>query len=298
MNCNDIRAVLAVVRPDSRDLDLPELASEKLHLEQCADCRARFESQQQSDRDLSRAMRGVAIPADLNSRLLASLTAAIAPPAVAAPALASQTVQTQTADAQTAAVSASVVPPPQPVERPRRSDQSWTRRRAATVISAAMMLLALCGWWLFQTQRQTLLSVPDLVALCHQQEALTAPVFQNSFRPDLPVTEIRLPAPSLVLKPLSLRDQGQELGALFACKVPGARGRLLSVVLVVVDLKRVQVPGLAGVGTSFQAAGVLYPKPHGYATRVWRVGQNLYVCYVQSKNPEDLDGLKAQFQTS
>ena len=289
---------MEVVRPDSRDLDLPELASEKLHLQQCADCQAHFELQQLSDRELGRAMRGVAIPVDLNSRLLASLSAAIAPAIAEVLTVAAPAVEFLTVESLTAAASASVVKPQQPAERSRRSDQSWTRRRAATVVSAAMLLLALCGWWLFQPQRQTLLSVPDLVALCHQPEALVAPAFQNSFHPDLPVTEIRLPARLQGLQPLSLQDNGQEVGALFACRVPGVRGKTLSVVLVVIDLKQVQVPNLAGVGNSFQAAGVVYPKPNGYATRVWRVGQNLYVCYVQSKHPEDLDGLQAQYQTS
>jgi hypothetical protein len=76
------------------------------------------------------------------------------------------------------------------------------------------------------------------------------------------------------------------------------RGKPLEVVLVVIDLRQVQVPGLASISTSFRAAQVDYPEPHRYATRVWRNGQNLYVCYVRSHSPEDLDSLQMLYHNS
>ena len=161
------------------------------------------------------------------------------------------------------------------------------------------MLLALCGWWLFQSPRQVSLSVPELLALSNSPAALKSSVFQRSFRPELPVSEILLPADPQVVRPLSFQSaEGREVGALFPYSGPIGRGKSLSVVLVVIDLQQVQIPGLASVGNSFQSAGVYYPKPDMFATRVWRVGQNLYVCYVRSPKPDDLDSLKTRYQQS
>ena len=71
MNCVAVRDILTLLRPDSRDAELPECASELRHLEQCAECQAFFEHQQRADRELGQAMLRVNVPLDLKSRLLA-----------------------------------------------------------------------------------------------------------------------------------------------------------------------------------------------------------------------------------
>ncbi len=273
MNCNTVRELLAVIRPDSRDAEQPELASEMMHLEQCAECRAFFEAQQRADRELSRAVRGVAIPVDLKSRLLAQLNAAIP---VNAP--------TTTAAAT------------EPAVRPRSANRSWNRRQLVT-IAGALLVAVIGGWWFLHTNRKPIRSVDELVALCHAPFAANSPAFEKSFRLQLPQSEIRISAPPAGVK--SLRFQEREIGAVIFYPIRLAASRnSVDVMLVVIDLKKVQVPNLNGIPTSFLAASVYYPPPHSYATRVWQVGHNLYVCYARSHDPQVLGRLKNQSATT
>jgi hypothetical protein len=279
MPCDDVRAQLSLIRPDSRDADQAEFASAMLHVQQCADCQAYWETQQQADRELGRAVRNVALPADFKSRLLAQLSAAIETPV--AVAASPETVTTQTALPTTTV---------HPLPRTRPTEQAWTRRRAATVTSAALLLLAFGSWFFLNAPRQAQLSFSELLVL---SEAPAADRFQQSFEPPLPVSDIWMPRGTNAASAFSLQHQGREIGALFTYK--GFVGRkTISAVLMVIDLKRAVVSDLPNVGTSFVTAAVEYPLPKMYATRVWRDGQNLYICYVRSGQADDLDRLKAQ----
>lgn len=284
MKCHDVRAQLSLIRPDSRDAEQPEFASEMMHLEQCADCQAYWAAQQQADRELGQAMRNVAIPADFKSRLLAQLSATInATPAEAPTAIpaAREAITTETALPTTVT---------QPLPRTRPADRVWTRRRAATVTSAALLLLAFGSWIFFNSPRQVQLSIIDVLAL--SQSPNTASRFQQTFQPELPATEIYTPNGTNSMLTQSFQYRGHEVGALFRYKVRLSPKSVQNAVLIVIDLKRAVISNLSSVSDSFVAAEVEYPAPNLYATRVWRVGQNLYVCYVQSKSPENLERLK------
>lgn len=279
MPCDDVRAQLSLIRPDSRDADQAEFASAMLHVQQCADCQAYWKTQQQADRELGRAVRNVAVPADFKSRLLAQLSAAIETPV--AVAASPETVTTETALPTTTV---------QPLPRTRPAEHVWTRRRAATVTSAALLLLAFGSWFFLNAPRQAQLSFRELLVLA---EAPAADRFQQSFEPTLPVSDIWMPSGTNAASALSLQHQGREIGALFTYKAFVGR-KSISAVLMVIDLKRAVVSELPNVGTSFVTAAVEYPLPKMYATRVWRDGQNLYICYVRSGQADDLDRLKAQ----
>lgn len=266
--------MLALIRPDSGDADQPQLAPALVHLERCADCQAAFESQQKGDRELAQAMRRVSVPVDLKARLLAQLN-------VAAPQPVPSTIAEPSAPLSPAAT--------QPA-RPH-----WRRRQLAVLASAAVLVLAFgAGWWFIQTSQRPVLAFNDLLSVSHQP--VTAQAFQKSFTPEFPVREIRMLPPAQATNvATSLRHQQREIGAVVPYRIDK-----LSVILVVINLRSVEVPekDLKAVGTSFQQASVYYPKPNAYATRVWRSGQNLYVCYVRSRHPQDLESLSYQSSTT
>ncbi len=278
MTCDDIRAQLSLIRPDSSDADQGEFAPALQHLQQCPDCQTYWEIQQQSDRDLGRAIRNVSIPSDFKTRLMAQLSAAIEAPA--ATSAAPQSVTTETALPTTTS---------QPLPRTRPADHVWTRRRAATVTSAALLLLAFGSWFFLNAPRQASLSFSELIALSEAPPG--GANFQRSFEPVLPA-DIWMPNGTRADSADSVRQQGQEIGALFSYRALGRKK--LQVVLMVINLDRVAISNLPAVGTSFNTAAVDYPLPKMYATRVWRVGQSLYVCYVRSGHADDLDGLRKQ----
>lgn len=282
MQCDDIRAQLSLIRPDSRDAEVGEFASAMAHLQQCADCQAYWELQQQTDRDLSRAIRNVALPTDFKSRLLAQLSAAIEAP-VTTPAA------TETITAETALPTTTI----QPVTRTRPVEQAWTRRRAATVVSAALLLLCFGSWFFLNTPRQVQVTVEELVALSLQPRSLPATDPPRLSDLQLP-EEIQTPkSTSVNWGTQVVQFQGQDIGVLVPYFVHERGKKSQSVVLMVVTLdpKRIVVSNLSTVGTSFLSARVDYPVPNMYATRVWRVGQQLYICFVRSKNADDLDRL-------
>ena len=290
MQCDDIRAQLSLIRPDSRDAEDGEFASAMAHLQQCADCQAYWELQQQTDRELSRAIRNVALPTDFKSRLLAQLSAAIEAPGTTPAA-------TETITAETALPTTTV----QPVTRTRPAEQAWTRRRAATVVSAALLLLCFGSWFFLNSPRQVRVTVEELVTLSQRTIPLPStepPSFDNF---PLPGGEIETPKPtSLNLGTQIVQIQGQDIGVLIPYFVHPRRGKSLSVVLMVVTLdpKRVVVSNLSTVGTSFLAARVDYPVPNMYATRVWHDGKQLYICFVKSGNADELDRLRIRKDVS
>lgn len=302
MTCDDLRALLPALRPDSRDLDQPEFASELLHLQQCPDCQAYWETQQQADRELTRAMRNVAVPADLKSRLLAQLSASLKAPEKVASEAPEQGVafdsvvrDTVAHDTLTVPVAATTVVA---VAAPRSSksatEHGWTRRRAVAVSSAALLLLAFGTWIFVNRPAQARLTVNELLALSPAAAALPGTAFEGSFQPVLPTSEIHMTDRPGSLKPVSFRFQGREIGAVYAYPVRLRRGQTAAAVLMVIDLRQVLVD-LKSVSTSFQTANVEYPLPNLYATRVWRQGENLYVCYVKSRDREALEALRNQF---
>src|SRR5258708_4066533 len=73
MDCETARLFLQSDRPGERDLDGPEADELHAHLEQCSHCNALALAARHLDQHLGRAMRAVAVPAGLQSRLLERL---------------------------------------------------------------------------------------------------------------------------------------------------------------------------------------------------------------------------------
>ena len=75
MDCSEILDILDCVRPDSADLDHPDLADARAHLESCHVCQLEFESRQEFDRAVSAVARDVEVPQGLQESLVHVLTA-------------------------------------------------------------------------------------------------------------------------------------------------------------------------------------------------------------------------------
>tara|TARA_R110002072_G_scaffold303123_1_gene494649 strand:+ start:53637 stop:54455 length:819 start_codon:yes stop_codon:yes gene_type:complete len=70
MDCQTALEFLDCVRPDSDDLDLPEMADARAHLESCDACQEAFASMQSFDRAVVEVVQDVDVPAGLRSALL------------------------------------------------------------------------------------------------------------------------------------------------------------------------------------------------------------------------------------
>ena len=70
MDCQTALENLDCVRPDSDDLDLPEMADARAHLESCDACQESFASMQNFDRAVIDVVQDVDVPEGLRSSLL------------------------------------------------------------------------------------------------------------------------------------------------------------------------------------------------------------------------------------
>jgi hypothetical protein len=73
MDCDNARLFLPYLTPSGRDLDGPEAAELRAHLDQCAACNALAMNTKRVDHHLGRAMRAVPVPAGMKERILARL---------------------------------------------------------------------------------------------------------------------------------------------------------------------------------------------------------------------------------
>jgi len=69
MDCQTALEILDCVRPDSDDLDLPEMADARAHLESCDACQETFASMQSFDRAVVDVVQDVDVPSRLRSAL-------------------------------------------------------------------------------------------------------------------------------------------------------------------------------------------------------------------------------------
>jgi hypothetical protein len=69
MDCQTALEILDCVRPDSDDLDLPEMADARAHLESCDACQETFAKNQSFDRAVANVVQDVNVPDGLRSAL-------------------------------------------------------------------------------------------------------------------------------------------------------------------------------------------------------------------------------------
>jgi hypothetical protein len=119
MDCELARECLDVARPDARDREDAELLAAFAHLDECPACAEAVEFRRMFDRQVGAKVRAVDVPADLQSRLIAALSAA--DPAVR-------------------------------TDDPTRALRSRRRAFLAAASAAALLFAAVGTWWV--TQRQ------------------------------------------------------------------------------------------------------------------------------------------------
>lgn len=75
MECHDIQQLLAFVNRKCEELDAPERAALREHLEKCPDCTAISHAERHADETLGRVLRDVLAPADLKQKVMKRLAA-------------------------------------------------------------------------------------------------------------------------------------------------------------------------------------------------------------------------------
>src|SRR5579859_7283061 len=74
MDCKTARFFLHFYRPDTGDLDGPEVEELENHLAHCTECNALASGQRRLDQHLGRAMRAIEVPPRLRADVLDALT--------------------------------------------------------------------------------------------------------------------------------------------------------------------------------------------------------------------------------
>ena len=72
MDCHKALEFLDCIRPKSDDLELPEFAEARAHVESCESCQQEFASRQEFDAAIAAVVQEVAVPESLRAELLSS----------------------------------------------------------------------------------------------------------------------------------------------------------------------------------------------------------------------------------
>jgi hypothetical protein len=249
MDCGLAREQLDAARPDSGDREDSALEAAFAHVDACPACAEVVEFRREFDRQVSRVVRDVSIPDGLRERLLAAGERSVQP--LAAPANKS------------------------PTHRGRR-------KVLVAVTSAAVLLLAAGGAWLFTHDGPAPLAmskVQDYWSSHIESGATLAslPAFDGSF--DATIQDGRW-ASSMSAPPLGadIDGDGRHDAAVYA--FPSGSG-----FLVVVEPGRVNdVPQAA---SALSAQKSYRPVPNV----AWTLDGQVYLCYVEQGGPRALDAV-------
>ncbi len=285
MDCRRALEFLEVVRPDSPDGLLPELAAAVAHVDACSHCRSTVADRNLLDRKIARTMQDVPIPAGLKDRLLAATI-----PADADDFGASQL------EAEEAALEA--------VAELHDSSSSKTRGPARrTWLQAALAVTAAClcvgvGLWrfgYFEPSQVTLEDFRDSATL----DLADLPDFEGDFSPERPGFGWRA-SPHVVVetpaKGLSLDGGTLHQIALFQFRFQ-VRRRTVRGALMTVPLSRVADPPPA---KSFIPGNVHYVATGQgeFTTVAWTERDLVYVCVVPKSAAGRLDDLQRELRRS
>jgi hypothetical protein len=253
MDCQTALELLDCVRPDSGDLELPEFADARAHLDECVSCRSEFDRRQQFDAEVARVASDLPVPAALRMSLLAGFSEQVAAFATSEP--------TEARATDTGA----------PDDRGVR----LLRRARLTASLAACLLVAAVSAVLWR-------SGPTQFSLAAVQSSLNLNLpkvtFDGRFPVDLPSSWVSEPGlrVSETLSGIDLddRDGHDAAAAYFAFSV--GRGAPVRGVLVAIPAVKIRELPAA---TSFHRAPVAYPQPEVVSV-AWREGDLVYLCFV------------------
>jgi hypothetical protein len=276
--------VLEVVRPDSRDLADPDLASATAHLEGCPACQSVWNEQRRFDREFACVCRDVAIPAGLADRLRDTLN--ITAPA---PALTTEGPEVLSEAPRPAAA-------PSPNRRAKK-----IRRVGAGLAAVAACVIAGFGLWL--AFGPAALPQVEIAKLLKQ---VTDPNFSALAAPAAPENPgSALPAPQQMFSPRSLQQAvprslieaggTRVIGAVYQFSLQQRGGPALAALLVVLDRQKTVVQG-PPLADSFVAAPIQYVNK--IAVKVWGNADAVYVVFVQTPGPNALEQLRPQLHAT
>jgi hypothetical protein len=283
MDCRTAREILEVLPPAAGGREGggladggsagDELLEAVAHLDGCDDCTLAVREQQEFDRRIGRVVRDVPVPGGLKERLFEALNVEPLPAGVS-----------EGVPAGAVAVRESAPEQADRDMRPRRS-----HRALLAALSAAVVLLALVGWWLLPESgpRTTLARLYEAVPL----DVSSAAPFDGSFEAPLPgggwasgrLFFERTPKGS------DLGLGGSHAVALYGFRFRGRDGSVVAGVLAVAPAGTIDAGG--PIASSFAGGEPDYPRPSGgrqLAARTWLAGDVMYVCLVPAERMDEL----------
>jgi hypothetical protein len=264
-----LRELLDAVRPDSSDLDEPDLRAAAEAVESSPAWESLFEQQLAFDRSVARAMTDVPVPEGLKERLLGALAAAV-------PAAESGT-------SVSTAPSVTVVP----TGGGSRPHRGVTRRHWGMAAASVLALVAMV--WLAWPRNRQLLSLEEIRAAVPRPvdgrfDLAFLPGFDDNFQPGLPDRQWERVWMS---EPLGLdwTGDGRHDGALLEFRTHG--GQPVHGALLVVPVAAVADPPER---TFLSTAGMVYAPTENTA---WISADRalVYICFV---GPGQLQRLQRQ----
>jgi hypothetical protein len=269
MDCRTALEMLEAVRPNSGDLQEPELAEAGAHLEACPQCVTVFQGRQTFDREIADAMQDIAIPLGLKKRLLRAIE--IDESAAEQPTLA--------CDAETATPGALQHDEQEPVAAASRFNRRRWLRVAASV--SACCMAAVAGWYFVANSGSTY-TVDELRAsVVWDWDRLAE--FDGSFDVSLPSGWDRNPRLHVSVVPRGILQEstGKHVAAEYAFAFRPRSRTPISGLLLAIPRDCVASPP-AEASFSFVPVRYTATSPDGpLTTATWSEGGFVYVCFVQ-----------------
>lgn len=273
MDCQTALEHLDCVRPDSDDLDLPEMADARAHLESCDACQETFATNQSFDRAVIDVVQDVDVPEGLRSSLL---EISVGKTSVESPAAADKPTTEVAIEKETAANS--------------------RRRKLRIAVSAACALMLGVGVWLSQPQpvQFTAAKLPELLPI----DLSETEKFDSGF-------ELVLPAPWTAnprlrvgreFRGIDLDDDPGHDAAVAIFRYSPSRNAPISGILAAIPASRVApLPK----SSSFALADSRYIQIDGRrpVAAVWRERDTVYVCLVLG-SAADLEQIQRNLSTA
>lgn len=288
MECQTALEQLECVRPDSDDLDLPELAEARLHLQSCDSCAEKFTAMQVFDRSVSSVAVDVEVPDWLRASLLG---------AAVAETVDSEESDTEAQGADNAAAEADsvtakegtpedaesepdVIRDPRLVGEADSEEPSKSPRRMMHIAIAAACGLLVATTALLWNSGPVQFAEADLLQRLPLDLSETSE-FDAGFKFAVPATwsanhRIRV---GQELRGLSLDEEAGHEAAIAIFRFSPGRAAPVSGILAAVPSSRVQpLP----VAASFQSAAARYVQKNGRrpVAAVWQERDTVYVCFV------------------
>jgi hypothetical protein len=273
MDCQTALEFLDCVRPDSDDLDLPEMADARAHLDLCGACQQSFAEMQSFDRAVTTVVQNVDVPEGLRSSLL---EASVGETKVEVSADADRPTPEATTENESAA--------------------SSRRRKLRVAVSAACALLLGVGVWLSQPQ-PVQFAEADLPRLLPIDLSQTEK-FDTGFAFALPAPWTANPRLRVgrEFRGIDLDDDPGHDAAVAIFSYSPSRNAPINGILAAIPASRVApLPKFS----SFALADSRYIQIDGRrpVAAVWQEGDTVYVCLVLG-SAADLERIQRNLSTA